>query len=286
MLKLEYKRYLFSKSTLIFLLVIILISAISWGTSLHEQTHTLAQNARFETAPAGEWLHIDYDGWTFLYNLWFNNGGSTALTIYFIYAWMGVVLSSRLHAEKNSRFGNLVITRQGYRKRLHHVLSVQSLYIVTLISAYILISFIGSLVLGGGFLNASTVGIATYGWLAWLGIALLQFLWLSFAFVVINIFCLLLNMWIKQKQLLQILPFFLFFIVPLLLWSLTVHSAPALFRIVSGFHTENTMYVFGFLFQDWGFNHFLRGAQTVFTTTILVAILYPLHISKGAKDYL
>ena len=286
MLKLEYKLYLFSKSTLIFLLVITLISAISWGASLSEQDHILAQNARFETAPDGDGLHIDYDGWTFLYNLWFNNGGSTALTIYFIYAWMGVVLSSRLYTERSNRLGNLVITRQSYRERLHHTLVVQSLYITTLVGAYILISFIGSLVLGGGPLNASTVGIATYGWLSWIVIALLQFLWLSLAFVIINTFCLLLNMWIKQKQILQVLPFFLFFIVPLMLWSMTATSAPALFRIVSGFHTESTMLAFRFLFQDWGFDYFLSSAQTVITTTIFVAFLYPLHIKKGAIDYL
>jgi len=279
MFKLEFKRYLFSKSTLVFLLVIIAISAISWGASLYEQSWILEQNLISD-------FHIDYNGWTFLYNLWFNNAGSTSITIYFIYAWIGIVLSSRLHAERANRFGNLVITRTGYRERLHHILSVQSLYIATLIGAYILISFTISLILGGIPLEASQVGIATYGWPAWLGIALLQFLWLSFAFTVINAFCLLLNMWIKQKHILQVLPFVLFFVIPLMLWPLSLNLSLPLQRFVQGFHTDLTMNAFGFLFQNWGFEHFLRSAQTVITTLILVAILYPLHIKKGAKDYL
>jgi len=284
-LKLELRRYLFSKSTLVFLLGVTVISALSWGSSLYEQSLILEQNLRFADAPEGDSLYIVYNGWTFLYNLWFNNAGSSAFTIYFVYAWLGVVLTSRLHAERANRFGNLIITRQSYKQRFHNISLAQSIYITILIGVYILISVIVSLLLGGPT-HTSNVGIAAYNWIAWVGISVLQFLWLSISFVVINFFCLLLNMWIKQKQLLQILPFVFFFIVPTFLWTLTVQTSPALFRIVSGFNnTEMTMNAFGFLFQDWGFGHFLRSAQTVVTTIAFIIILYPLHLRKG-NDYL
>lgn len=288
MFKLEYKRYLFSKSTLIFLLVITVISTISWGASLSERQIFIDQY--YDYAHTDRWELISnfiyhYRGWSFLYNLWFNSG-ATAIKIYFIYAWIGVFLSSQLHAEKANRFGSLIITRMSYKQRLHHILSTQSLYITTIVGAYVLISFIGSLILGGIPHGASPIGTAYYGWLAWLGIAFLQFLWLSFAFVIINAFCLLLNMWIKQKYILQVIPFVLFVIVPTMLWPMTLNSAPALFELISGFHVENTMLALWFLFQDWGFDFFLRSAQTVIVATGLAAILYPLHIRKGARDYL
>jgi len=286
MLKLEFKRYLFSKGTVVFLVVITAINAVSWGSSLYEQSMLLEQNLRFTVESGGDSLYIVYNGWTFLYNLWFNSG-TAPMTIYFVYAWLGVVLTSRLFVEQANRFGNLVITRQRYKKRFHTILLAQSLYIMTLVGAYILISVIGSLVLGGIPTEATPVGVAVYGWREWVGISILQFLWLSIAFISVNSFCLLLNQWIKQKHLLQLLPFFLFVIVPAILWSTTFNLAPALFNFVSNFNnTEMTMDALGFFFQDWGLGHFLRSAQTAITTIIFSAILYPFHLRKGAKDYL
>ena len=226
-----------------------------------------------------------YRGWAFLHNLWFNSGVS-GIKIYFIYAWIGIVLSSRIHAEKSNRIGNLIITRSSYKQRLHHILAAQSLYITTLVGAYVLLSFIGSLILGGIPHEPSPVGAVYYGWLAWFGIIFLKFFWLSFAFVVINTFCLLLNMWLRQKHTLQVLPFVLFVIVPAMLWPMVVHSAPALFSLISPFQAENTMLALQFLFQDWGFAFFLQSAQTVIVTAVFVVILYPLHLRKGVKDYL
>jgi len=286
MVLLEFKRSFFSKSTIVFLMVIIAISAISWGASLYEQGWILEQNYRFSAYPASYGYHIDYDGWTFLYNLWFNSV-STDLKNFFFYAWIGVALTSRLYTEKSNRFGNLVVTRQSYKQRFYHLLLAQSLYIITLIGIYVLISFTVSIFLGGIPASASTVATATYGWAEWLGIALLQFLWISFAYSVINAFCLLLNMWIKQKYILQLFPFILFVIVPAILWPVSLTLSPAFHRLISGFLLiDGPLGAFGFLFQDWGFGHFLRSAQTAIAVTVLIAILHPFHIRKGEKDYL
>jgi len=284
MLKLEYKRYLFSKSTIIIILALTLLSIISWLASLSKQQMFLAQHysdAIDINRDALAHTIANYNGILFQYNLWFNNAGIGAIKIYFIYAWLGVVLSSRLHAERANRFGNLVIARSNYKTRLHHIFAAQSLYIATIVGIYVLISTIGSLLIGGLPQSATTfIVIGYYSWLAWLGIILLQWLWLSFAFIAVNTFCLLLSMWVKQKQLLQVLPFFVFVIVPVMLWSV----AP---RVINLFIADNTMLVIGIFFREVKtFDFFLYSALTIIATAIGAFCLYPLHVKKGAKDYL
>jgi len=291
MIKFEFKRYFFSKTTVFILFFLLIVSCISFFTSLSEKQEWVYQlqsgvDPNLNTKAVISVIE-NYSGLQFLFNLWFNSLGVDVVLIIVLISWIGVSFSPRMQIEKENGFGDLVITRSIFKKRFYDILIAQSLYIVSVMFIYVMITVILAMTFGGLPTAPFKFADQYFSILKMSIITFLQFIWLSLVVLSINAFCLACNVWIENKYLLQILPFVLFVIVPVLAGTIIGNSIPITAPALMLYQPEVLVGALGYVFQPYAtFFNFIEHSTVVITTLILFAVIYPIYIKKWSEDYL
>ncbi len=151
LIKNEYRRNLFSYKTLVFLLILILLTSLNFYFSYIEKTALINQlnnpeeDINFDVLQ--NWV-LGYNGFEFLFKF-YNMSDEFQVGIMLIFAWMSIFLSSELAKQRASGCGNLLVIRFGYYNYSKSVLTAQSLYIATMFIFAMFIQIIFAFLIGG-----------------------------------------------------------------------------------------------------------------------------------------
>jgi hypothetical protein len=219
MVKKELLRHLKSKHTLFLVVAAILIASFSFFSSLAEKKMFIGQMS--SDAPdldKGRLLLLieEYTGVKFYADFWFVSDFSIVYTL-ILFLWVGVFLSGQLQAQKELGFGNLIVSRISYFKYFRYTFIAHSLYIVAMVSGGALIQFAFALIIGGAEFTHLRIGIYDLGLPSALLSLFAQTLQLAMLALLVNGMCLTLNVWIKNKYVIQILPVVGFSLLPMIL---------------------------------------------------------------------
>lgn len=290
-MKLDYERYFFSKTTIFVLLSLLLTSCLSFFISLSEKQEWI-YILNYDTDPnlnreAVTNVINNYTGFQFLYNLWFNSFGLDMILMIVLISWIGVSFTPRMQIEKENGFGNLVLTRLNYRIRFHQILAAQSLYIISVLFLYVFFSVILALIFGGFPITAFEYGEQQFGLLEMFGIVFLQFIWLSLVVITINAYSSVCNLWMNSRYSLQIFPFVVFVIVPVLAGTIVGNLFPTTASILMFYQPEVIVLALSFLFQsDATIWNFLQNSAIFITALLSFLLIYSPYIKKYSEDYL
>ncbi|UOE94743.1 hypothetical protein [Alkalihalobacillus sp. LMS39] len=229
----------------------------------------------------------NYNGYMFLYNLWFNSFGVDVVLIIVLISWIGISFTPRLNVERESRFGDLVMTRSTYKSRFNDILIAQSLYITSVLFIFVTLTFILAMVFGGIPTTPFEIADQHFGLLSILLVNFLQWIWLSLIVITFNAFCAVCNIWIKRKYILQILPFTLFVILPVLAGTIIGNTFPITAPFFMHFSIEGLIGALGFIYNPYiTLSNFFKLSVMVLTAFVLFLLIYPIHIKKWSEDYL
>lgn len=218
MFKLELKRYLKSKATLV-VVVLILVSLISFASSYEEKTEFIEM---YQTSTdedlSMERLKMVIDNYTgLMFFIDFMEGEFSCLEIMVLLMWTGIFLSSVLLEHKNNGYGNHLVTRMGYKKYALTQLLTQSVYILIVIGIATVAQIVVACFIGGFegcsiYVNGQEVG--TWGVIIYIVVQML-IVWLHIA--MFNGITLMISMVVKNKYFLQACPIGVFCVLPIVL---------------------------------------------------------------------
>ena len=293
MWKNDYKRYFFSKNTAFILAILIGISAISFFFSLGDKNMFMDMYS-LESVNQSPDINLErlellieqYTGLQFLFDFWFVSD-LFPITMILLYAWVGIAFAPQLQIEKENALGNLLIIRGGYKKRAKALFTAQSLYIATIIFISILISFICALFFGGFRFNGLIIGDYELKFFQALLLILFQIGWVSIIIIMANATSLFCNHIIKNKYVLQILPFLMFAFLPMLLGS-TIGNISELFaRIIIYFNPwEISTALHLIIQQHFDATYILLSLSPVILSIVILIFCYMTNIKTHVKDYL
>ena len=291
MLGLEYVRYLLSRGTIVIMLTLLSTSVIGFVISHNEKQEFVGSLATYtEDSPFDlkllQYAVNSYGDTSFLYNLWFNSDIPLLLVLVII-AWIGIYFVPRMQIEKRNNFGNLILSRVSFGRRVLDILGAQSLYIMTIIVFYVLITTILAMVWGG--VTPSHLLVEMYGLNRWdvLVVIGLQAIWLSIAVISMNAFAFMADMYIKNKYILQIIPIIIFVILPMLAGTAIGNTFPEVGEILLRYQPTNLIDALHFFFQEsWDSSHWIWNGAIVWTSFVAFLVLFPFYYLKGRRDYL
>lgn len=138
----EYKRNLRSKGNILFLMVSIIPIVISYYTTWYEKMDWLRQykHPDSDVYSAEGFLTIakGYNGFTYLSKFLF----STDFMIFFlliILIGFAAVSGTKLYGHRRDGYGNLLVSRMGFRIYLKNLIISQNLYIITVMTVQFII---------------------------------------------------------------------------------------------------------------------------------------------------
>ena len=151
MIKRNYFKLLKSISTFVICTILLVISIVSFTVSLFEKNsfiHQLNSTSPDINIDALNNLIEHYNGFKLIFNFWFVSD------LYFIFVavtllFLGVFLSYQIQKHKEEAYGNLLVSRIGYKKYLDDTLVSQSLYIFSIVTITNLISLTIAFIFGG-----------------------------------------------------------------------------------------------------------------------------------------
>jgi hypothetical protein len=159
-----------------------------------------------------------YNGFYFFFRLYRGSDEFYVLAA-LIYAWIGIFTSSENFMQKESGFGNMIVSRVGYNKYEGFVLRAQSLYIATVLGMVLVLQICFALLAGGmGSLDYLS-GEHSFNVPVIIFIVLSLYMTLVFYFVTSNIIANSLIHVIRNKYLMQGFPILIFAALPLILGS-------------------------------------------------------------------
>lgn len=151
LIKLEYKRNLFSYKTILFLAVFILLTGISFYFCYVEKFELINQlnnpDESLNVEALKNWL-ATYNGFEFFF-CFYKISDEFQVSVILIFAWIGIFLSSELARQRANGFGNMIVIRNGYSNYAKSLLIAQSLYLASLFGFVILIQLIAAFLMGG-----------------------------------------------------------------------------------------------------------------------------------------
>jgi len=290
MWKKDYLRYLNSKASLGLVLIIGGMSCLSYFISLNEKQLLIKMLAESGSEPD---LNIPalisiidgYTGFQFLFDFWFNSGVSIML-MPFIYIWMGTYLTPQLQIEKDTGIGDLIVARSGYKARFRHLLIAQSLYLGTLMGMTTLLQLGLAMVFGG--IPTTPTFFSSYELNSFQAclVIFVQTCWLTLNLVIANGICLLSQPLLKNKYLLQLLPFFIFVLSPIIGWTVMGNSVPALGRVLGFFSSNSILTTLSWLPSNFSFYSLVWSVIPVICGSLVLGGLYLFHLKQGSRDYL
>ena len=130
----------------------------------------------------------------------------------FYFYLFGIFISSKVEKFRESGQINYFVARTDYKKYLKSMLLAHSLYILSIVVISIFIILSLGVIITGKLIGPADLGIYDINFLGFLGIVLLQIFLISFFAILINGISEVLNVWIKNKIIVQTIPFVFFYI--------------------------------------------------------------------------
>ena len=137
----------------------------------------------------------------------------------FYFYLFGIFISSKVEKFRESGQINYFVARTNYKKYLKSMLLAHSLYILSIVAISIFIILSLGVIITGKLIGPAYLGIYDINFLGFLGIVLLQIFLISFFAILINGVSEVLNVWIKNKIIVQTIPFAFFTLVPMTISS-------------------------------------------------------------------
>lgn len=293
MIKRNYFKLLKSISTFVICTILLVISIVSFTVSLFEKNsfiHQLNSTSPDINIDALNNLIEHYNGFKLIFNFWFVSD------LYFIFVavtllFLGVFLSYQIQKHKEEAYGNLLVSRIGYKKYLDDTLVSQSLYIFSIVTITNLISLTIAFIFGGmgcdTDLSSFDINIIQA-----LIIIFVQNLFLSIVMVLINSCTLLASCFIKNKYILQAFPLFMFLILPQLIVSTLGNVSSFIGNITLPFVLWNELMAIDNIINDYKLNGMFSNTEIIYylipilTYFILFIVLYCINLKKNERDYI
>lgn len=213
MIKREFTRLFFSARTLVLVITSALFTAQSYYFSWMELQEYIRE---YNKAAADLNLEImkelidSYNGFRYLFQ-YFEYCEEFGIYVIVLYAWLGIFVAAESCRQLESGYGNLIVSRIGYRRYKRMVIRAQSLYITAVLGFNIATELVLGGILGG--FAGGYEGLPTgKSFLLAGALYLLQ----VFYCVCINRIAAALSAWVKNVRLLQCIPVLVFFAVPML----------------------------------------------------------------------
>lgn len=289
MWKSDFKRLFFSKKTLIIILLFIIIGIISFVVSYNDRQgyiNTMTNNYNDINYTKMKNLINNYNGIKF--NLdFFLSSDFFQILIIILFLYCGIFLSSYLHSLIESGQENFIISRATYKKHVKNILKTQIFYILAIITiSFVIISIIGFLM---GGIGSGYSGIGNYEINIYLCIIIVffQIIITCSLTTLVTLICLLSNVFIKNKLLIQCLPFSLFLIAPMILGSTIGNVYPSIGQVLSMFIPFNFMSLIYWLVQyDFELSFIINIFIPLIVYFSIFQLLYKFNLKKIGNDCL
>lgn len=287
----EFKRLMKARSTLVATLLLVIIAIPSFILSLAEKAMfeqqlidkpegiNLSVVEEFIAEYAGGGLMLDF---YYLYELFW---GFCILLI----LWVGIFLSVAPQSQKESGHGNFIVSRMTHKKYLRAQLAAQSLCIACVVAISTALILVLAFFMGGMRFGQTTRGLYTLSAPSVLLITLAQSMVLIILLVLMNAISALLNIWIKNKYVIQALPLCAFTLVPFILGS-TIANLPGAagqiglifvdfipFQVFSGIYTS---------FHEFSYMNIVRMLLPLAVYAIAALVLFQRNKKVHRESYL
>lgn len=287
MWKKEYLRYLKSKRTWV-LLALVLVSLVSFFISLSEKQMFLSQQAnpspdQNQTALAT--LIANFTGIRFVFDFWYVSD-YFVIFMAVLLIWAGVFLSATLQTEKEAGHGSMLVTRCSYQTYVKSILAAQSLYILTVVAAATALMTLVAMGIGGTAFPLISLGAYDLNPPLVLLTMAAQVIWMSLFLSLINGICLLSNVWVKSKFVIQALPLVVFSLAPTLLVSTVGNLVPSLGNALLFFIPWEEFKAVEFVFQEhFSLEAFVLCLVPMAAYGVLLFFLYQYNVKKHKESY-
>lgn len=293
MTKKEYCRMMKSISSLALIIILLLTAIISYVISLSDKNMFISQmslNDETINIEALKTLIEHYNGFEFVFDFWFTSD------FYFIFIitlmlFIGVFLSFQIQKHKEDFYGNLYVSRIGFKKYLDSIIISQSLYIFSIITIINIIQLFVAFIFGG-FGYSTEICIYNINYIQAFIIILIQNFIVSIVTILINACSLLSAAFIKNKYILQALPLFAFIILPQLIASTLGNISTVVGNVALPFVVWNEFKAIDNILNNYAVDENLLFSSIVYhlipivTYFFIFIILYFINIKKNERDYL
>lgn len=289
----EYSRLMKSISTIPIITVLTVISVISFIISLSQKKMCISQlNSPTESININALKEFieDFNVFEFMYDFWFVSEFYLISIIAFL-LFVGIFLSHQIQKQKETAYGNLLVSRIGYKKYLDSMLISQSLYIFSVVVISSFISIIIALILGG-FGNSSQLGGFDLNLIQSLIIVLAQIMITAVIMVLINGCSLLFSTFIKNKYILQAFPLFMFFIIPQLIVSTLGNISDFIGKITLPFILQSELMAIDNILNEYINTDKFEISNIAFYLIPIISyfalftVLYCINIKKNEREYI
>lgn len=288
MLKKEYIRYIRSKFSLVFALLLLVPGFFSFRMSLAEkqlfieQLETNAEDLNYERLSG---LVENMSGLTFLTDFLFTSE-YFQLFIVTLFVGVGVFLSVIPQKNNENGWGNLLVERMNYKNYFIKLSLTQSLYIITLLCSVFLIYIIGAFSIGGWSTNFLPIGESQLSFIQMLLFILSHITLIILFTVLVNLFTLAINIYVKNKFLIQSMPLLFFVIIPFVLGSTVANLSSFLGNIISLFIPFMTLnLVYDYLMYDLSLIEVSGQLINIVLLMIITIGVWRTNLKIFSKDY-
>lgn len=289
----DYFRMMKSMFTISIIIILSIISIISFVISLSDKKMFILQLNLPDTEinkVALQRLIEHYNGFKFIFDFWFVSD------LYFIFIvalllFVGVFLSYQIQKHKEEAYGNLLVSRTGYKKYLDNILVSQSIYILSIITITSLISLIIAFIIGGVGYNTDLSSL-DINFIQALIVIFVQNIFLSIIIVLINGCSLLISCFIKNRYILQAVPLFIFLILPQIVVSTLGNVSNFIGNITMPFVLWNELMAIDNIMNDYVLDGTFSVSEIIYylipilTYFALFIVLYCINIKKNERDYI
>ncbi|UTR16482.1 hypothetical protein MM221_08045 [Salipaludibacillus sp. LMS25] len=293
MIKHEYLRYIKSRFNILILIAISLPVIISYYMTHMEKNdwkEQIALNPADLNIEGAKLTLEGYNGMAFLDRFLFSPDFYIVFVVILLIGF-GIHLCAVTYYYINAGMGAIMVSKMGYTKYVLSLLTAQCLYIITFILGYFSLLALLSVILWGGYSDFLITGLGEvngeYHLLMMLGHIILLIIYIC---LVVSATSLLTHV-VKNKYLLQIMPF-IFYFVTLIVSSF---SGSVLYKLgysvyQATWYFVSDHYLLGIYFyqaSDAGFQSFVFSVVTLPSLLIIILLILSItNIKKYEKSYL
>lgn len=218
MLKNEVVRLLKSKSTFV-ILIMLLIASLSYAISFSERRELIEMyNTSYDADLNRDRLKnvIDSDDGFKFYMDYIDTNDMASISAVVMLLWMGVFISPISERWRASGYGNLLVVRRDYKNVLKMRLLADSIYIAVIMCVTTIEQLLLAVIIGGYGNKGCPIAGYHLNLYQTLLVIIVQMIVMIVFLCVANAITAMLNCFIKNKYIIQIAPFVLFYVIPIM----------------------------------------------------------------------
>jgi hypothetical protein len=228
----------------------------------------------------------NYTGIRFVFDFWFVSDFFIISNIVLL-LWLGIFLSANLQIQNENGFGNLIVTRSGYKSYLYSIILSQTLYIFAVIAISTGLMVLIALFMGGVSFHFVQIGEYRLNLVGAIATIVVQVILMSVYASLINAICLVSNLWIRNIYVIQALPIVGFALLPLLLGSTIGNLSQIFARIIIRYLPQELFNSLQIMFDvHFQLSEIILCLIPLITYVILFALLYRFNAEKFSENYL